>query len=109
MSDTFTVAKFEPHEIFITNAESAGTYKIRFADSKYTGGADTYANMAAAVAAEDFTEVVFKADNTNSESGAHFFQSKRVNAGSKVWAQLMQLAAGAKYIDFVVGIHCYEK
>ena len=101
------VALYDPHQIFITNVQATGTYKIRFANSQWNGTVHAYANMAEAVVANKYTEIVIKTDNTNSEATPLDCMSGRIRYGSILWAQVMKATAGADYVDFLVGCHTY--
>jgi hypothetical protein len=104
-----SVLYFDPHQLFITAVEAVGTYKVRFAYSQYDGvSAHTYANMAAAVAAKKYTEVVFRTDDTKTDSTPIEVMSGRISAGSKLWCQVAKSTADAKYIEFLVGLHTYS-
>lgn len=101
---------FDPHELFVVNVEESNAiWKVRFANSQWTGTADTYANMAAAVAAKKYTDMVIKVDDTKSDAAAIMFMSGRIRVGSKLWCQVMKNTADAKYFHFILGCHTYQE
>lgn len=106
---SYTSLYFDPHQMFLANVEATGTYKMRFANSQWDGSAHTYANMADAVAANKYTEVLFKADSTKEDAVPLVFMSGRARVGSYLWAQVVKVAAGANYVDFYLGAHTYQE
>lgn len=113
----FTVAYFDPHQLFITSVGSDGTnWKLRFANSGWNGAAHTYANMAEAVAAHRYTELLVQVDNTKTDSLPIPFNGGRVRAGSKLWCQVMNNAGDSDddsdaelTISFLIGCHAYAE
>jgi hypothetical protein len=94
---------FDFHRIHITDVESNGlVYKLRFIFN--LNGEST---AAASVTNNHYTEVCLKIDQTNADSMPIPVMSGQVPVGTKVWCQAMNSAGGAKYIDFLVGIHLY--
>lgn len=104
----YTPVNMDPHRIFITGVTSSGIYKIRLANSKYTGSVDTYANMAAAVAAGQYTEFLLKVDSTKADAISAPVQTGQMMTGSTLWAQVMHADAGAETVSFFIGCHGYE-
>jgi len=108
------IAKFDPHEIFITEIGKAPlVWKMRVANSAWNGTTHTYANMAEAVAANKFSDVLFKIDATNFDGFPFAFQSGRINIGSKLWCQVMNSSTSAdsvasRTVKFYIGSHGYS-
>ncbi len=105
---SFTPVKIDPHMILIQEAEATATWKLRFANSGWDGSADTYADMAAAVAANKYTEIVIRIDSTKASAVALPIQTARMTVGSKLWVQVMKDNADAEYIHFLIGVHGYQ-
>lgn len=105
---TFTPEYIDPHRIFITEATASGIYKIRIANSNWTGTADTYATMAEAVTANKYSEFLMKIDSTKTDAISAPVQTGRMVVGSTMWAQVMHTAASAETISFMIGVHGYE-
>lgn len=104
----YTPVNMDPHRIFIEGVTASGIYKIRIANSKWNGTADTYANMAAAVTANQYTEFLLKVDSTRDDAISAPVQTGRMPVGSKLWAQVMHSASGAETVSFFIGCHGYE-
>jgi len=108
-----TITKFDPHEIFVVEVGKAPlVWKLRLANSGWNGSAHTYADMAAAVTAGKYSDVLFKIDATNFDAYPFTFQSGRINIGSKVWCQVMNSSSSAdndaaRTIQFFLGAHGY--
>lgn len=94
---------FDFHRIHITDVESNGLiYKLRFIFNL-----NGEANAAAAVTNGHYTETCLKVDQTNADSMPIPIMSGRVPIGTKVWGQIAQAVAGAKYLDLLIGLHLY--
>jgi len=102
----FTPAQFDPHRLMIVDASDDATYKIRIANSLWTGSAHTYANMAEAVAAKRYTESILHISSTKTPDASIAVQTGRAVYGSKVWAQVWSSENGAD-IDILIGVHAY--
>lgn len=105
---SYTPVNMDPHRIFITGVTATGVYKIRLGNSKWDGSADTYADMAAAVAAGQYTEFLLEVDSTKSDAISAPVQTGRMMVGSTLWAQVMHTDASAETVSFLIGVHGYE-
>lgn len=104
----FTVVYADPHQLFVHDVSNDGIFKIRFANSRYNGSTDTYANMAEAVAAKFYTEVKVIIADDKKPSTAIPIQTGRMRVGSTLWAQVMHDTASAETIEFTLGMHGYK-
>jgi len=96
---------FDPHRIQIVNVQNNGkTWRIRIADN--SGG---HANFAAAVAAGYYTDVVLSIDKTQADSVPIDIKEKRFNNGTKLWVAVATQDAAAQWLDFLIGIHEYDR
>lgn len=94
---------FDFHRLHITDVETNGLiYKLRFIFNL-----NGEANAAAAVTNNHYSDVCLKIDQTNADSMPLAIMSGQIPVGTKVWCQVMQAGAGAKYIEFLVGMHLY--
>lgn len=93
-------AKFDPHELLITDMQRNNTIhfmQIAFGDSG-----------AAALAAMDFTELVVKSSGVTTEAFPVRLQTRRQNVDTKTWARTWSLGQVSGTVDFFYGIHEYE-
>lgn len=102
----FTPYKFDPHRLFAIDVSADAIYKIRIANSQWTGSAHTYATMASAVTANKYTESILQITSTKEPAASIPVQTGRAVYGSKVWAQVWSSTNGAD-IDILLGVHAY--
>jgi hypothetical protein len=94
---------FDPHRIQILGVQNdSKTYRLRLANN--SNGAATYA---AAVLAGDYTEVCLILTNAVNPPPTNIL-SKRVPAGTIIWAAIATKDAVAQWFDFIIGIHEYD-
>ena len=99
---------FHPHKVFVTAASvDDHLWKLRFANSGFNGTDHTYADMAAAVAAKKYTEVVMQIDNTRRPSTSLDFHSGIATTGSKLWCQVTEADGDEGTISFIIGLHVH--
>ena len=104
----YTPTHTDPHRIFISGVTATGIYKIRLANSQWTGSADTYATMADAITANKYTEFLLKVDSTKADAISAPVQTGRMMVGSTLWAQVMHTEASAETVSFFIGCHGYS-
>ena len=93
-----SMVKFDFHKLLITAAERNEIYVIQIGVG---------ASGAAALSAEDYTEVVFKPINNQGDSGPVEVMMARAYSGSKVWARCICPGQNTATIDFMIGLHEY--
>ena len=101
-----TVAYFDPHRLLMVDASDNAYYKIRFANSGWNGTAHTYANMAAAIAANKYTESFLNVKDAKKQESSIPVQTGRCRYGSKLWASVYSDVNGAD-VDLFMGVHGY--
>ena len=92
---------FDPHQIMVVDVSHSTKYRFRM----LWGAATT-----TALANGDWSETILKFDELNPQQSAgipFMFKSKRIAAGTKVWAQTWNVTNGAT-VDLFVGIHEYH-
>lgn len=94
---------YDPHRIVVMNVQSAAQFRLRFAFSR-----NGEASYAAAVANGNYSSIVFKINQTNNDYVPILLQSRRMPVGTKIWAAVAKADAGAAWVDFMIGLHCYE-
>lgn len=93
--------KFDPHKIVISDTEKLG--KIHMLQIAFG------ATAAGALAAGDYTELVFVSSSAfATEAPPVRLQTRRKNVDTKVWARLLVVGENTGTIDFFYGIHEYE-
>lgn len=94
-------AYFDLHQVLVLAASSQTAYKLRVIYGTGT--------MAAAIAAFQFTEIMFIMDTSVQQQphGPVPIMMPRAAVGTKIWAQAWNATNNAT-IDFVVGLHEYE-
>lgn len=112
---SYTPAYYDISAILPTaiNAAAAGLiWRVRIANSGYTGSAHAYKNMALAVAAKKYSEVTFKVDGTDVGMIPVAMKSLRIPVGSRVWVQAMTNGSldsdAKKTLNFMLGCQSYE-
>jgi hypothetical protein len=108
----YTCFKFDPHMVLIVSTGASNmTWKFRVASSAWNGSSHTYANMAAAVAAKQYTTLEVRIDDRNAVDKPLAFMSSRVRVGSIIWCQVMNNSGtgddASRTIGYTVGIHGY--
>ena len=94
---------FDFRRIQTINAQNANkTYRLRMAYS--SGGQTSYA---AAVAANNFTDLCFTLTNNVAQAFPFEFWCPRLPSGTKIWIALASADSVAQWVDFIVGIHEY--
>jgi hypothetical protein len=94
-----TIEKYDPHKVYITDVQESVPYFVQIA---FGADADV------AVAAESFTEFVYRADATNSDRTEFQFNCRRQAAGSPAWARCLALGSNTGTLNFYFGLHTYE-
>lgn len=91
--------KFDLHRLEIAATERNEVYFVQIAIG---------ASGAAALAANAYTEAVFKAASNQVDSGPVTIQMRRQDDGSKTWARCMCPGQNTATLDFYFGLHEYE-
>lgn len=91
--------KFDFHRLAITATERNEVYFVQIALGD---------SGAAALAAGDYTEATFKPVSNQIDSGPVAVQSRRKNAGTKVWARCLCPGQNTATMNFYIGLHGYE-
>lgn len=92
--------KFDFHKLFVTAVERAATvYFLQFA---FGADGDT------ALAAGTYTEIVYRSGAAVQREAPVNIQTRRITAGTKVWARCLSYDQNTGTINFYVGIHEYE-
>ena len=101
--DTPAVAggvKFDIHRLMIVDAERDGsTHYIQIGVG---------ASGAAALAANTYTEIVYRPQATNTEETPILVQMRRAAADALIWARVFVVGQNTGTVDFFVGLHEYE-
>lgn len=95
------MARADAHRVMVTTTDSTDAFFVQFV----TGES---ADIAAKIAAESYTEFGYISATNNADSGITDEISKRITAGTKVWARCICIGQNAKTINIYVGIHEYE-
>ena len=101
-SDTpqiLAMAYFDLHRLWIMDVDHTTAYRMQLIYGTGT--------CAAAVAAFQYTEVMFRANGTGSDRAPLVVQMPRAAAGTKMWAKVWN-ATNLSEVDFVFGLHEYE-
>lgn len=94
------MVRFDFHKLFITAVERASTVhfiQIGFGDSG-----------AAALAADTYTELVYRSGAAVQREAPVIFQTRRQLAGVKVWARCWAVGNDTGTLGFFIGLHEYE-
>lgn len=91
-------AHFDLHVVMVEAAERAETYFIQIAAG---------ASGAAALAAGDYTEFVYRPILLNIQSSPVVIQMRRQDTTTKVWARCMCPGQNTATLDFYFGLHEY--
>jgi hypothetical protein len=93
--------RFDHHKLILTAAERNNTvYYIQF------GYADS---GAAALAANEIAEVIYRAGAAVTREASVAFQGKRHPAGTKVWARCWAVGQDTGTLSFLIGLHEYDE
>lgn len=92
-------AKFDLHRLEISLSERNAVYYVQLAFG---------ASGAAALAAGDYTESVFKPASNQVDSGPIAVQSRRIDVGTKGWARVMCPGQDTGTVSFYIGLHEYS-
>lgn len=104
----FIPTKIHPHKVLVvTNNSDGKLWKFQFASSKYNGTDHTYADMATAVLAGEYTTAIVKFEAKKSTTVSLDFLGGRMNAGSKLWVRCLNDEAAATTISIMIGAHAY--
>lgn len=92
---------FDAHRAMVTGTNSTAPYIIQI-----VGGES--ADIAAAIAAEAFTEAPYISGSNNNDSGITDLMSSRVVVGTKVWARCACIGQNGTTLSFYFGVHEYK-
>ncbi len=93
--------KLDAHRIMVTTTNSTAPFVVQFAVGEF-------ADLAALIAAENMTEFPYISATNNADSGISEIKSKRILAGTKVWARTICIGQNAKTMNLYVGTHEYD-
>lgn len=93
--------KFDAHKVLVVDTNSTSPYIVQI-----VGGES--ADIAAKIAAEEFSEFPYISQSNLNDSGETPVKSRRQNAGTKVWARAACKGQNAVTISAYLGIHEYE-
>lgn len=96
------MTKFDGHRIMVTDTNSTNPFIIQIAVGES-------ADLAAKIAAEEFTEIPYISASNLNDSGISDILSLRVDAGEKVWARTCCIGFSGSLIDLYFGLHEYVK
>lgn len=94
-----TAERYDLHKLYITDVQETAPYFVQIAFGA-TGDA--------AVAAGTFTELVFRANATNSDRSEIPLNTRRQTAGTLAWARCLALGTNTGTMSFYFGMHTYE-
>ena len=93
-------AKFDPHRYLVTDTNSTNPFIVQV-----TSGES--ADLAAKVAAFDYTAVMYVSATNNNDSGISDVIASRCVAGAKLWARCACIGSSGSTMDVYYGIHEY--
>lgn len=93
-------ARFDAHRLLVTGTDSTAAFIIQVA-------AGESADLAAKVAALDYTSAMYISATNSNDSGVEDIMSSRVPAGVKVWARVACVGQSTKTLNLYFGIHEY--
>lgn len=93
---------FDGHRFMVVDTDSTAAFIIQVA-------AGESADLAASIAAEEFTEVPYISQSNQNDSGISDIMSLRIPVGSKIWGRCACIGQDAKTINVYFGIHEYEE
>lgn len=91
--------KYDLHRLFISDLDHTTPYRIRI--SYGTG------TQPAAIAAGQYSEVMWRSDNVNADRTPIVVQMRRIDAATKAWIEVWNATNGSE-VDLYAGIHFYE-
>jgi len=94
--------RMDAHRALVTTTDSTEVFITQFVNGES-------ADIAAKIAAEDFTEVAYISATNNADAGISEVMSKRILSGTKVWARVICIGQNAKTINLYIGIHEYVR
>ncbi len=92
--------EFDAHRVLVTTTDSTSPFLIQVAKGES-------ADLAAKIAAEEFTEVPHIAATNNADSGISDMKFIRADISTKVWARVICIGQTTKTINFYYGVHEY--
>lgn len=92
---------WDAHSAEVTDANGTNPFFVQVA-------AGESADLAARVAAMEYTVIPFTAATNQIDSGRFTIMSNRLPTGTKVWARSLCVGANAKTVKAYFGIHEYE-
>lgn len=90
---------YDLHEVLVIDAERTTPYRIQIAFG---------ASGAAALAAGEYTEIMFVFPSAAPDGGPVEVQGTRHAAGTPAWARCWNVNAAGGTVDFFIGVHGYE-
>jgi hypothetical protein len=99
--------KFDIHRIFVFNVQTSRIFRLRIVYSYNPRTGAVYATAADAIAARNYSNVVFKVDAVNADAVPLDIIGARVPSGTKIWIAAASDSAIATWIDFQFGFHEY--
>lgn len=94
------MTKADAHRILVTTTNSTNAFVIQIVIGESS-------DIAAKLLAKDYNVVPFISATNNADSGITDIISKRITAGTKVWARCACVGANGTNINFYIGIHEY--
>lgn len=94
------MTKIDGHRFLVTTTDSTEVFNIQIA-------AGESAELAAKLAAEEFTETPFISATNNGDSGISDIMSVRTNTSDKIWGRCVCIGQTTKTINIYFGIHEY--
>ena len=94
------MTRMDAHRALVTTTDSTEAFCVQFVIGES-------ADIAALIAAEDFTEFAYISATNNADAGITDVMSKRIVSGTKVWARCICIGQNAKTINLYVGVHEY--
>jgi hypothetical protein len=91
--------KYDLHRLFISDLDHTTPYRLRI--SYGTG------TQPDAVAAGQYSEVMWRSDNVNSDRAPITVQMRRIDAATKSWIEIWNATNGSE-MDLYTGLHFYE-
>ncbi len=98
---TTGAVKFDAHRILVTDTNSVNPFILQVV-------AGESADIAAKIAAEEFSESPYVSATNNNDSGINDILVRRTDTGEKVWARARCIGSNGSTISLFYGIHEYE-
>ena len=92
--------KYDPHKMFVTAVERAST--VHFIQVGFGEAGST------ALSASSYTEFVYRSGAATTREAPIEFQTRRQDAGTKMWARCYAVGQDTATLSFYVGVHEYE-